>query len=467
MDGRNRPEEGMTDSFDLLIRGGNVVLPDVGVTSIDLGISDGRIAAHLAPGTPASAKEVIDVAGEVVLPGVFDPHVHLSYGAPDDVFTETRSAALGGVTTVNSYLRRPSNFLDALPEIQRSWNQLACIDFTISLAITEWRNVAELTRYSKELGVSTFKFFTYYYGDFAHEAGAVEADDALLDALVRSSAELPGSVVCVHAENGAIIGRLQPQVRKSGRQDLAAYAEARPAVAEAESINRSAFFASRAGCPLYVVHISSAEGLREARRQKAQTPGMRLETCPQYLMLSVESPLGTMGKVNPPLRSIADNDALWDGLRDGTIDTVGTDHIAWDRELKSGDIWKAKGSFPGLATMLPILLSEGYHKRGLSLERIVQLTSTNAAQVFGLYPRKGTLLVGSDADLVVCNLNEERSVDPTRLGSRVDYSPYAGLRLKGWPWVTVSRGQVVVRNGEFVGEAGHGRYIARPIDRQE
>lgn len=465
MDGGNKPDEGMISSFDLLIRGGSVVLPEVGITSIDLGISNGRIVAHLAPGTPALGRETIDVAGAVVLPGLFDPHVHLSYGAPDDVFTETRSAALGGITTVNSYLRRPANFLEAVPQIQRTWGELACVDFTISLAITEWRNIAELTRYATELGVSSFKFFTYYYGELAHEAGAAEADDALLEALVRRVAELPGGVVCVHAENGALIARIQPQVKKSGRQDLAAYADARPAVAEAESISRAAFFASRAGCPLYVVHISSAEGLREARRQKAQMPGMRLETCPQYLMLSVDSPLGIMGKVNPPLRTAADQDVLWGGLIDGTIDAVGTDHIAWDRELKSGDLWKAKGSFPGSATMLPILLSEGYHRRGLPLERIACLTSTNAAQVFGLYPRKGTLLIGSDADLVVCNLDEERVVDPSRLGSRADYSPYAGLQLKGWPRTTVSRGQVVVRNGEFVGEAGHGRYTARQIER--
>ncbi len=461
MDSSGRPDESMTSSFDLVIRGGNVVVPEVGVMPIDLGISGGRIAAHLAPGTTVLAREVIDVDGKVVMPGLVDPHVHLSYGAPDDVFTETRSAALGGVTTVNSYLRRPANFLEALPQIQDSWNQLACIDFTISLAITEWRNVAELSRYFKELGVSSFKFFTYYYGDFAHEVGAVEADDALLSALTQACAELPGSVVCVHAENGAILGHLQPQFRKAGRQDLAGYALARPAVAEAESIGRSAFFASRAGCSLYVVHISSAEGLNEARRQKAQTPGMKLETCPQYLILSVDSPLGTMGKVNPPLRTVADQDALWDGLKDGTIDAIGTDHIAWDFALKSGDLWKAKGSFPGVATMLPILLSEGYHKRGLPLERIAQLTSTNASRVFGLYPKKGTLQVGSDADLVVCDLNEERAVDPDKLGSRVDYSPYAGLRLKGWPVTTVSRGQVVVRNREFIGEAGHGQYIAR------
>lgn len=201
--------------------------------------------------------------------------------------------------------------------------------------------------------------------------------------------------------------------------------------------------------------------MNEARRQKAQTPGMKLETCPQYLILSADSPLGTMGKVNPPLRTVADQDALWDGLKDGTIDAIGTDHIAWDFALKSGDLWKAKGSFPGVATMLPILLSEGYHKRGLPLERIAQLTSTNASRVFGLYPKKGTLQVGSDADLVVCDLNEERAVDPDKLGSRVDYSPYAGLRLKGWPVTTVSRGQVVVRNREFIGEAGHGQYIAR------
>ena len=450
----------MATPFDLLIRRGRVVLPEVGVAEIDLGIRDGRIVAHLDPNTSAEAKETIDAAGKTILPGLFDPHVHLTYGAPEDVFTETRSAALGGVTTVNSYLRKPSNFLQVWPEIRRSWGELACIDFLISPVLTEWRNVEELPRYVEELGVTSFKFFTYYRGEMGREAGVTEADDAMLDALLRAVAGVPKGMLAVHAENGELISHTIAQFRRAGTQDLASYSAARPPIAEAESINRAGFFAARAGCPLYVVHLSSAEGLAEARRQKAQVPMLTVETCPHYLMLNVDSPLGVMAKVNPPIRTAADQEALWGGLADGTIDTIGTDHIAWDRAAKTGDIWKAKGSYPGVATTLPIVLSEGYHRRGLPLELIARATSTNAARAFGLYPKKGTLLVGSDADIVICDLDEERVVDAASLGSRADYSPYEGLRLRGWPQLTLSHGRVIVRESEFVGAAGHGRYVS-------
>lgn len=177
------------------------------------------------------------------------------------------------------------------------------------------------------LGVTSFKCFLTHRGELGREAGADEADDAVMEALFSRAAGLPNGVVCIHAKNAELVMHHQEPIKAAGKQDLASYSAARPPMAEAESINRAAFFSARSGCPLYVVHVSSAEGLDQVRRHKKLLPNMTSETCPHYLVLSVDSPLGTMGKVNPPLRTAADQEALWGGLLDGTIDTIGTDHI--------------------------------------------------------------------------------------------------------------------------------------------
>jgi dihydropyrimidinase len=214
------------------------------------------------------------------------------------------------------------------------------------------------------------------------------------------------------------------------------------------------------GAPLYIVHLSAARGLSEIHHARnAFSTHIYVETCPHYLTHTVESSVGSLGKVNPPLRSSADRDALWEGLRDGTIDTVGSDHVGRPRSAKEADIWKASAGMPGMASILSVLLSEGVHKRGLTLEQVVRLTSANAARIFGLYPKKGTISPGSDADVVLVDLGEERAVDADTWKGGSGYTLYEGWTLRGWPVMTMSRGEIVAGRGASGDHYGHGQYV--------
>ncbi len=236
-------------------------------------------------------------------------------------------------------------------------------------------------------------------------------------------------------------------------------------------MHRGMLFARQTRAPLYVVHMSAALCLDEVRSARARWPELRVyvETCPHFLTHTSESKLEppTLGKINPPLRHPADVEALWTGLADGTVDTVGSDHAARRKEKKTGTIWSSAAGFPGTGAILPVLLSEGHHRRGLPLERIVELTSLNPARIFGLHPRKGHLGVGADADLVVVDLARERVCDGTTFQSHADYSLYDGWTLRGWPVLTMLRGEVIAEEGRVVGRPGAGRYLARtarPVD---
>jgi dihydropyrimidinase len=202
------------------------------------------------------------------------------------------------------------------------------------------------------------------------------------------------------------------------------------------------------------------------RDARANGTTVHAETCPHYLFWTKDAPLGTLGKVNPPLREQSDINALWAGLADGTVDTVGTDHAIIKRDRKQGDIWSAAtGVGQGMGTLLPVLFTRGVHEHRISLERLSELTSTRAAQIFNLYPRKGVIAVGSDADLAIVDPDLEREVVPTALGSEADFSIYEGLRLRGWPVATVVRGEVVMHDGSVIGDQGYGEFLPRPLRR--
>jgi dihydropyrimidinase len=337
----------------------------------------------------------------------------------------------------------------------------AHVDFSIHLGLVRWDQLTNLQKYMNEYGVTSFKFYAAYRGEEAKAIGMLgnETDDAFLLEGFSAVAKFPGAVACIHAENIEIILRLMKKFREEGRDGLRVWSECRPNLSEAETVYRAIAFAGASGCPLYVVHLSARESLEEVNRARLRGQKVFVETCPQYLTLTMDSPIGLIGKVNPPLRSSEDIDALWKAISEGSVDTIGTDHCAPLREVKSGSIWEARPGFPGSATMLPILLSEGLHKRGIPLERIAELTSYNAARIFNLYPRKGTIQVGSDADLCIVDLNLVKKVEAKRLHSRSDFSVHEGWTLKGWPVLTMVRGKVVMRDGEIVGPRGHGRFI--------
>lgn len=452
--------------FDVLVRNGRVVDPLGGVTPAAVGITGGRIAALLEPAVTARGGQEIDAAGAHLFPGVIEPHTHLGFSRPfgDDVRTETASAALGGVTTVMTFHRHyrsaePRPY-DDFPEMVETVAREAHVDVAFHFGILTEAQLRELDRYIA-WGVSSFKFFMAYRGADGRTVGMInECDDGLMLEGFEALARHPHAVACVHCENTEVIGRYVRRVKAAGRADLAAWNAARPAFAEAENVRRAAYFAERAGCALYYVHIGARESLAEALACRRRYPRLTIETCTHYLTHTEDSPVQNLGKVNPPLRARADLEAMWAALAAGHVDTVGTDHCATTLAQKQGDIWAASPGFPGMATSLPAVLT-GAAERGMSPSDVARVTSYNVARTFNLYPRKGRIQVGADADIAIVDLERERPVQARDLASASDFSLYEGWTLRGWPVLTMVRGQVVARRHEIVGRPGLGRFVAR------
>jgi dihydropyrimidinase len=448
----------------LQIRNARLLYADGTVVDGGLIARDGVIAQVFAGDEPAlPGAEVIDAAGRCVLPGLVDPHVQLypqeewaHYG------TETRSAAIGGVTTIVKMHRDLAGYdHDSFWQEIAGAERRAHIDFAFHLAVMTDDQIAAIPGFARDFELTSFKLFTAYKGEEGTKIGIQGVDDGqLLDAF-RAISEV-GGLALVHCENQDLAARALAGVLAEGRDGLRAFADSRPWIVEAEAIGRAATLAEAAGCPLYVVHVTSRQGLTELVRRRAAGQRVFVETEPHYLTETADSPAGNLAKVLPPIRDEADAAALWQGLADGSVDTIGSDHVAASRARKQGSIWDAQLAFPGIATILPVLLSEGFHRGRLSLRRIVALTSTNPASILGL-SSKGALLPGKDADLVIVDLDLERLVDAAMLGSVADFSVWEGRRLRGWPVLTVCRGRVIQRDGEIVGPEGHGRYLRRAV----
>ncbi|MFO1303935.1 MAG: amidohydrolase family protein [Burkholderiales bacterium] len=451
--------------LDLLLRGGVLVVPDLGSVPGSVGVRDGRIVAILAAGETAEAAETVDCAGKWVMPGIVDPHVHFGFGSPEtDFLTESRSAALGGVTSALSFYRT-ADFRTAFDAYRDRAASQSCIDFGLHFGITSHLHVETLAECSKRFGVTSYKLYLMYKGAAGLAQGFTEIDDALLYAACKATAAIEGAVLGIHCENVEVIPYLREPLRLAGRDDLAAWNEQSPDFLEAENVHRACYFAGKAGASINIVHLSSREALDEVRRHRRRTKTpLHVETCPHYLLLDDASPAGVLAKVNPPIRGRADVDAMWEGIADGSIDTVGTDHVPRKRSTKEGKgIWASSNGFPGVATMLPILIDEGHHRRGIAPERIAAVLSRNAARLYRMRG-KGALAVGYDADITVVDPHLARTVDPATLESFADYSPYEGRTLKGWPVATYVRGRKVMADGAVTPEARdkpEGRYLFR------
>lgn len=449
---------------DLLLMGGEIVFPGQGVRTGSIAIRDGRIAAVLEKGERLAAARVIDCTDRWILPGLIDPHTHIGFGSTEtDWRTESRSAALGGVTSLLTFHRS-----NDLRESTGPWRDLGArqslIDFGFHFGVTSRLHVDTLPETAARFGVTSIKVYLMYKGANGAAKGFTEIDDALLYRSMLQGAKIPGGVVGVHCENVEVIPVFREPLKAAGRNDLAAWDEQSPGFLEAENVFRVCFFGEKAECPVNIVHMSSAESLRIVRslRRPGRAP-IHVETCGHYLSLTSDAPVGLLGKVNPPLRSQADVDALWEGVRDGSVSTIGSDHVPRKRATKGPDIWSASAGFPGIATLLPVLIDEGWHRRGIPIETIAAATSANVARLYSI-PRKGAILPGFDADFVVVDPDREVVVDPGALESNSDYSPLEGMKLRGAPALTVLRGRVIAADGAIDPEAGgtpNGQYLSR------
>ena len=454
--------------FDLLITNGLLVTSEA-VSRADLGITGGRIAAI---GEKLAGRETIDATGKLVLPGAVDEHVHLEmpvgeFASSDDFYTGTVAAACGGTTTVIDFSEPGpgQSLVEALAERRAKADGKVVIDYGLHMTLSRADDsTLEQIPASIEAGSASFKLYMAYEG--------LRLDDG---GLLRSLAALRehGGRALVHAENHHAISYLTAQALAQGRTGPENHPLTRPDIMEAEATNRLLALARVTGTPLVLAHLSSALALEAVRvaRERGQT--VWVETCPQYLLLDEDEYLrpgfeAAKFVMAPPPRTATDRAAIWAGLAAREIDTVATDHCpffyATQKTRGVDDFSRIPGGAPGIETRLALLYTHGVRTGHLTHERWVEVCCTEPARRFGLAPRKGTLSVGADADLVIFDPERHVTLQAETLHQNVDYSPYEGWKVQGYPETVLSRGEIIVRDGDFDGAAGRGRFLhSRPL----
>lgn len=452
--------------FDTVIKNGTIVTAS-DIFKGDIGIRDGIIEA-IGLDLEQYGEKVINAEGKYVFPGGIDAHTHMDmpFGgtfSSDDFKSGTKAAACGGTTTIIDFAVQPKG--KTLHETAEIWrgksDNKACIDYGIHVVITDMNDniMNEIPSVIKD-GYSSFKVFMTYDG--------MRVDDETLIKTIINVSE-NGGLTCVHAENYYIIKYYTEKLLAEGKTEPKYHAISRPDLCEGEAASRAIKIAEMCNTPLYVVHNSCEASASEiARARKAGYPIMG-ETCPQYLLLSYdnyEEPdfNGAKYVMSPPLRDKKNWPYLWKALKDDDLQVVATDHCPFFMEQKRMGIdnfTKIPNGAPGVELRMPLMFTYGVGEGKLSLQKFVEVTSTNVAKIFGMYPQKGTIAVGSDADLVIFDENKEVTVTKSMLNENVDYTPYEGFKLKGYPVVTLSRGEVIAENGKYVGNESRGKFIKR------
>lgn len=461
-------------AYDLVIRNGRIATAS-DVFSCDIGIRDGRIAAlGVALG---DAGEVIDATGKWVLPGGIDSHVHIAQPSgegivmADDFASGTRSAAFGGNTTILPFcLQQKGQLLrEAVSAYHAKADGQCYVDVSFHLIIsdpTEQVLGQELPALVAD-GYPSFKVFMTY-------EGLALTDRQILE--VMAVARQTRSLVMIHAENYDMIRFLTDKLEQEGNIAPRFHATSRPIIAEREATHRAISLAELSEVPLMVVHVSNREAMEEIRRAQAKGLKILAETCPQYLVLTADdldglNMEGAKYVCSPPPRDADSHLACWEGLQQGVFSVFSSDHCPFRYDDPQGKLiprgrtsfrWVPNG-IPGVAARLPILFSEGVMKGRIDINQFVALTSTNHAKIYGLYPRKGTIAVGADADIAIWDPEARRTLTHSLLQDGADYTPYEGIEVAGWPVLTMVRGQIVVRDGALQGTKGFGTHLPREL----
>ncbi|MGH9899226.1 MAG: dihydropyrimidinase [Pyrinomonadaceae bacterium] len=454
-----------------LIRNGRIVTA-VDDYKADI-LIDGETISIIGARLDMEADLEIDATGKLVIPGGIDPHTHmeLPFGgtsSSDDFFTGTRAAAFGGTTTIIDFAVQYKG--QSLTEALDTWHEKAAgkavSDYGFHLITTdlEEERVPELKKVMDE-GVTSFKLFMAYPGIFL-------VDDATIFRAM-SAAGSRGGLICMHAENGIVINEIIKRALAQGHTAPKYHALTRPTRAEAEGVHRAIAIAEMAESPVYIVHLSCTDALNQVREARDRGLPAFAETCPQYLFLSIDNyeepgrdPWdGAKYVMTPPLREKRNQAELWKGLRMDDLQVISTDHCPFcmkeQKERGRGDFSLIPNGAPGVEHRMSLIYHGGVVENRLSLNRFVELTSTAAAKMFGLFPRKGTIAIGSDADIVIFNPETEQTISAATHHMNVDYSAYEGMKLKGTVETVLSRGRVVIEGGEFKGKAGNGHFLKR------
>ena len=462
---------------DLTLHNGLVVTP-AGIVRGGLAAAGGRIIAVGADEALPRSPTDIDVGGKLIFPGAIDPHTHLGVGHGQGIkmgfekfqrefFSESQDAATGGVTTVISTTRfgpgAQTTVVDAMVEAGKGHSY---VDYRLSAGISNRDHIREIPDLLAR-GVRSFKFLLGYHGEQARSLGAPEAGIgwAVFYEACEALGGYPGAFAMIHAEEPAIRDITVPRGRASGRTDfLQAWHEANPDLLEPMQIYPAALIAREKGCPLYVVHASAAESVDLILYLRERGVDITGETLVAYLYYTAEEcdrrGLGAYAKVQPPIRSAKDRNRLWRGLNDGGIRCVGTDCLLYSKGFRQGDFWDvAVGLGPGMSCTIPAVYTAGVLGGRITMETMAKVLSENAARRFGIYPQKGVLQPGSDADVVVVDQNRSMTIDAAALKSAAGYSIYDGLTLHGIPALTFVRGQLVAKDYEIVADRPQGCYV--------
>jgi dihydropyrimidinase len=450
-----------------LIKNGRVITAEQDYTA-DVYVEKDKITA-IGTGLPMQAGTVIDAQGKYVIPGGVDVHTHMDmpFGgttSSDDFETGTRAAAFGGTTCIIDFAiqSKGTKMRDAL-DVWWKKGEKATIDFSLHMIITDLpeAHLEDMNEMVRE-GVTSFKLFMAY-------PNVLMVDDATIFRAMRQTGN-NGALVCMHAENGGVIDLFVQKALAEGKTAPIYHALTRPTTAESEAVNRAIALAQMAGSPVYIVHLSSADALEKVSEARDKGVPVFAETCPQYLLLSVEDLdrpnfEGAKFVFTPPLREKWHQDKLWEGLKKNTLQVVSTDHCPFcfkeQKELGRDSFAKIPNGGPGVENRLQLLHHHGVNQKRISLNRWVELVATTPAKMFGLYPRKGTIAVGSDADIVIWAPNKEITISAASHHMRVDYSMFEGFKVRGDAETVLSQGEVLVDNGKWHGKAGRGNFIKR------
>jgi len=423
----------------------------------------------IGAGLRMQADRTIDAEGRYLIPGGVDVHTHMDmpFGgttSSDDFETGTRAAAFGGTTCIVDFAvqSRGTRVRNAL-DIWWKKGEKATLDYSLHMVITDLpeAHLEDMNDMVRE-GVTSFKLFMAY-------PGVLMVDDATIFRALRQTSQ-NGALVCMHAENGGVIDLFVQKALAEGKTAPIYHALTRPTTAEGEAVNRAIALAQMAGAPVYIVHLSSADALEKVAEARDRGIPAFAETCPQYLLLNIDDLRrpdfeGAKYVFTPPLREKWHQDKLWEGLRKNTLQVVSTDHCPFcfkeQKEMGRDSFAKIPNGGPGVENRLQLLFHHGVSQKRITLNRWVEIVATTPAKMFGLYPRKGTIAVGSDADLVVWNPETEHTISASTHHMRVDYSMFEGFTVKGNAETVLSRGDVVVDKGQWFGKAGRGTFIKR------
>jgi len=456
--------------YDIIVRNAKIVSPETTVVG-DVAINGERIAAILEPESGAPASQTIDASGNYLLPGLIDPHTHIEHMykpelyTKDDFYTASASVAIGGVTTIIDFaIQQKGGTPIEILEKRLAQAEKSAIDYAFHACFIDGSDetlgqIGELVK----RGVPSIKIF------MAYRSRGRQCEDGVVLAILEE-AKKHNALVGAHTENGDIIDYLVAKAVRSGQTSAIYHALTRPPYTEEECMRRAFFLAKVTNAPFYDFHMSIGNGVEVVREARAAGRPIYAETLTHYLTLTKEvlnRPDGINFICSPPMRDEEDIEALWRGLADGTISTTASDHCSFDTELKKrgeDSFDKVPNGVCGAEFRLPVLFSEGVNKGRLSINRFVAVTSTNAARIFGMYPQKGIIAQGSDADVVLVDPEREKTLSVNDSLIDIDWSTFDGVRVKGVPTLTMLRGKVIAEDGKFVGQKGDGKFIERHID---